>query len=415
MLKTLKTIPPGGWIFEQKTPAGTIKKFSTMVPFGEAVKGIVAYRKGNAIEPHDFESVAVELENQTCARLGHNPKYCEVKKKSLLDKINILPAHVKKAVELAGNATNGARILSDWLGDGAIPVNRSLAQARTNVCISCPLNQESHGMMKLTDAIASAILEQRRQKTEMSLEVISETELHTCSVCACHLPLKVWVPMKTIANRTHPKLVEKFPDFCWMKTENNEPKEDRETQGHDKTVEEPECDTGSVEGSGGFGLVGLNPEPDGANGVAQHNSPKPESNSDARTFDDREQGVLKGKGGSPLPGNSVVHPGLVSGMSGQRGASSRGENQQGVQSPGIKEGQCKDGTVPTARQQSHETSEATLPSASSASARDSTIPPVASPSFGLSEPQASPSLKSPDSPNLKSKKKTETSIPSTTV
>lgn len=219
MLKTLKTIPPGGWIFEQKTPAGTIKKFSTMVPFGEAVKGIVAYRKGNAIEPHDFESVAVELENQTCARLGHNPKYCEVKKKSLLDKINILPAHVKKAVELAGNVTNGGRILHDWLGDGAIPVNRSLAQARADICLPCPHNQESHGVMKLTDSIAKAILEQRRKKSELEIRTNGEEGLHTCDVCLCHINLLVHVPIKTIADRSHPKLDNKYPDFCWKRKE----------------------------------------------------------------------------------------------------------------------------------------------------------------------------------------------------
>jgi len=219
-LKTTKTLPPGGWPFRQQLADGTFKKFESMAPFGEAVKILMAFRKGNNITPNDFESIALELEKYTCDRLGNNPQFCEVQKKtSLLSKLHVLPAHVKRAVERAEDVGNGVRILSDWLGDGASPVDPSLAQSRAEGCVKCPMNVESHGVMMLTDAIASAILEQRRKKSEMGFTTTVEGDLHTCSVCLCHLSLLVHVPIKTIANRTDQRLDEKYPDECWKKKE----------------------------------------------------------------------------------------------------------------------------------------------------------------------------------------------------
>lgn len=224
-LKTLRTLPPGGWAFDQKAPDGSIRKFSEMGPFGDAVLKIQNYRKGNGIKPDDVDSIAHELEVFTCARLGNDPNWCESKKNSLLSRISVLPAHVLKAAHRVADVGRGVQIISDWLGDGGVPVSQELANGRGAVCLKCPLNQDGHNVAKLTDKIAEAILDQRRKKLEMNLRVEGEADLHTCEVCLCHLPLKVWVPIKTIAERTHPKLMEKFPEYCWMKTETSTPKE----------------------------------------------------------------------------------------------------------------------------------------------------------------------------------------------
>lgn len=235
-LKTTKTLPPGGWIFDQLKPDGSKKHFEFMTPFSDAVRQIADYRKGNGIAPFDADSVADELEAQTCQRLGGDPQWCVTEKKtSLLDRIKVLPAHVRSRVQLAGNVARGALILADWVGEDAKPVEVKIAQARADVCIGCPQNQASHGVMRLTDAIAEAIMEQRRTKLEMGLKVQGEELLHTCAQCSCHLPLKVWVPMKTILGRTSEKLVAEFPDHCWMKTEN----QSKETSCQDGLAPKP--------------------------------------------------------------------------------------------------------------------------------------------------------------------------------
>lgn len=227
LLITLKTLPPGGWRFEQKSKDGRIIKLDGMGPFWDHVHAIQTYRKSNGITPDDEQSISYELQAQTCARLGNDPKWCDSQKKTLLRRLSVLPAHVREAAQRVENVSNGARILVDWLGDGAVPVPISLAQSRTNICLCagtdgtpCPENIESHGVMQLTDKIAEAILEQRRKKKEMNLFVDGEKNLHTCRVCACHLPLKVHVPMDVIIARTSEKLLKRFPSYCWMRTEN---------------------------------------------------------------------------------------------------------------------------------------------------------------------------------------------------
>lgn len=229
-LKTLRNIPPGGWIFEQKMPNGTIRKITSMGPFGGAVKQIQEVRAANGIQPQDMDSIAMELEQQTVQRLGEDSKYCDSKKKALLSRLSELPTHVSRAVKRAAEAGDGARILVDWVGEGARPVPEILAQARANVCLHagpngspCPNNIESHGVALLTDKIAVAILEQRRRKTDIGLKVQGEDALFTCQVCTCHLPLKVWVPMDSIVRHLRPEKIERFPNFCWMKTETTKP------------------------------------------------------------------------------------------------------------------------------------------------------------------------------------------------
>lgn len=236
-LKTLRTLPPGGWIFEQKLANGTVKKIQFMTPFGEALVQIRAFRVANNILPQDLDSIALELESQTVLRLGEDSKYCDSKKKTLLSHLAELPTHVSRVVKHAAAAGEGARILMDWIGDGMHPVDSVRAQKRANVCLRggpadkngnptpCPHNQESHGAAMLTDKIAAAILEQRRQKSNMGLKVGGEDHLFTCQICTCHLPLKVWVPMETIVARMSEKKIQKFPSFCWMRTENPPPKE----------------------------------------------------------------------------------------------------------------------------------------------------------------------------------------------
>jgi len=227
-LKTRTTFPPGGFPFDQKKADGSVKKFDGLTyGFWPQVIRIKEYREGNGLMPTDKFAIADELDAFQCERLGFDPRWVESKKNPTFGAHQFSPSHLLRS---AKHAAAGVNILKDWLGEGGVPVTPELAQARADVCLKgdqdkdgnpckCRNNKEGHFFQKLTTAIAKAIHEQRREKLRLGMRVEGEEELHTCTVCDCHLPLKVHVPFKTIAERTSDVQWEEFPEFCWMNKE----------------------------------------------------------------------------------------------------------------------------------------------------------------------------------------------------
>lgn len=108
---------------------------------------------------------------------------------------------------------NGAQIIRDWLGSGGIAVDRTLAQSRADVCLTCPCNQSGSG---LTDAVANAIKEHVQLKNTMGMRVKGEKSLQQCSICLCSIRLKIWCPSEHIAAHTSQEELAKFPEVCWI-------------------------------------------------------------------------------------------------------------------------------------------------------------------------------------------------------
>lgn len=111
-----------------------------------------------------------------------------------------------------GKIVNGASILRDWLGSGGITVSQELAQARSDICNSCPLNTKSS---IVTGSVAEAIKEQLEVKKALKLRVNGEKGLGKCSICSCELRLKCWVPIERIL----PLTPTEFPNYCWITKE----------------------------------------------------------------------------------------------------------------------------------------------------------------------------------------------------
>lgn len=114
---------------------------------------------------------------------------------------------------------NGARILKDWLGDGAVPVSPFLSASRAKICEGCPQNIEKDWWNRVTDAIATAIKGTLSIKNKAGLTVPNESQLFMCKNCGCALPLKVHVPIAHIAAHTKPEEYYALPDFCWQRKE----------------------------------------------------------------------------------------------------------------------------------------------------------------------------------------------------
>lgn len=119
-------------------------------------------------------------------------------------------------LEKAKAYTNGARILSDWVGDGGIVAPKEQAQERAGTCLGCKHNQPG---MKLAESVSAAIQEEVELKNAMELRVIGERSLHTCELCLCPLRLKVWTPLSYLTKYKKSEEIQKFPAHCWIRTE----------------------------------------------------------------------------------------------------------------------------------------------------------------------------------------------------
>lgn len=230
-LKSTNTLPPGGFLFTEKSTGFSVSK---MMPFPYVVRELVAHRKLNNLPRATPDEAAYDIEEFNCLRLGNDAQYCIGGKKKVSHGTSPLESqsHQRSHARLVGLSDKvkalgaGASILRDWVGDGMLPVPRQLAQSRADACTGrldgkpCKHNQPGSGVIS---GIAEAIRAQMEKKNEINSTVEGEGKLNSCAICLCHLPLKVHVPMATIIERTPDAMIQKFqeqaPAKCWMLTE----------------------------------------------------------------------------------------------------------------------------------------------------------------------------------------------------
>lgn len=229
LLNTNKRIP-GGWRYEQFDAAGKLLKRweRDFDPWTMFLAKVQSFRTLNHLIRADIGFVEADVTEYLAREFGGDPKYFTSepgqKKTSLTSRFqsrNFLARVADRSRQLI----SGASILSDWLGAGLKPVERALAQTRADICsgringVPCPHNNPG---FQPVETIAQIIRGWSEQKNAMTLDVIGEDKLHTCGICWCHLPTKVFVPMETILDRTPQAMLDKFaseaPENCWMKT-----------------------------------------------------------------------------------------------------------------------------------------------------------------------------------------------------
>lgn len=109
------------------------------------------------------------------------------------------------------------KIRRDWLGEGGVPVPLEQAQARADICRTCPQNYR--GLWLWSTATALAIAHQMRELDKLDRHVKGEAELNVCEPCGCQLKLKVHVPFHHLYRHTNDETFAKYPDFCWQRKE----------------------------------------------------------------------------------------------------------------------------------------------------------------------------------------------------
>lgn len=127
-----------------------------------------------------------------------------------------LLSQAAKLVSRLKNDLRGVAILNDWLGEGGSPVDHDRAERRANTCAGCPNNRPV--TKRIENTVAEAIRKQEEVRHSVELRTSHDSNLHNCQACGCYLKLKVWVPLKHIPDES-----DKFPPFCWIRTERDIP------------------------------------------------------------------------------------------------------------------------------------------------------------------------------------------------
>lgn len=218
--------PPGsGFSFYQpqtnwKLPGG--------LPFSDAVRQIISHRKANPSFnlATTYEVVAEELDEYTCARLRHDPAYCQKKK---LEGLEIIPPSLPQShsqpVKEVGVAdrvrqiVGGAVTLADWVGEGFNPVDQDEAERRARGCSRCPLNDIKTGFMEnIVGVVADKLHAALEMKSKLKLRTEKDDELGVCDACGCTMKLKVWVPKETILANTDAVTYASLAPLCWIRS-----------------------------------------------------------------------------------------------------------------------------------------------------------------------------------------------------
>lgn len=231
-LKDRQIFPPGGFQFLQPETGWNAPENSS---FDVVVTKLIEHRNANRFitQQHnlstDYETVANEVDAYNAQRMLANPGWAHFLgdaspggqwwPQRLSRAAGGVVASVKKTAA-------GIKVISEWLGSGLRPVDKSLAEKRGSRCIECSQNSDPNWPQKL-DAMAAADIKKLVEiKNDMKLETQYDKQLLTCQVCDCFLPLKVWVPIKHISDETSTDTLNKLSAVktasgkgCWVAEE----------------------------------------------------------------------------------------------------------------------------------------------------------------------------------------------------
>lgn len=231
-LKSRSVFPPNGFLFFQPQ---TDWSSSPGLTFDQTVDEIIRHRMANPrfMLPVDRASVEAELDEYTCLRIANNPHYVTggapvasspfpqgplPVRQSAVRRAAVAAAGVKEHVQ---RTAAGVRVLIEWLGAGLKPVSSEAAEARAQVCVKCPLNQEGGFWEKLDALAAEEVRTMLGIRHDLQMKTSVDAQLKSCTACGCWIALKVHVPLNHIIKQTPDDTWLKFDASCWLISEAN--------------------------------------------------------------------------------------------------------------------------------------------------------------------------------------------------
>jgi len=222
---------PNGMFFRIPEISWDSRKVLSWHPsFDTLVRAVISARKAN---PHhaakhkwamDFDTVANEVEQfqvKVCIAAGWTKYITDVGGGAPLplaqsrspQEQNLLDA----AASLAHKIFDGVKAIQAWQADGAVAVNKELAESRAAVCVECPLNGQGDFSKWFTKPAAAAIARQVEWLTGQNLRTSQDDKLNICEACLCAMKLKVHLPIKYIKMGLTPAVIEELRKGkdCW--------------------------------------------------------------------------------------------------------------------------------------------------------------------------------------------------------
>lgn len=194
MITVTDVVPPGGW---QYTEAATGYRMSSIALFA-LKEQIQAHRQANGLDLSEgwWERVQEEM----CATdEEYRRRHCDPN----------AVAPVTRRHFVADDLFKFFRSMKAWGKNKKFrPVAPEVAEARREICRSCPQNIEVKGCTGCQGALRWLAEFMSRE------EARAEDGLKNCGVCRCVLRLKVLVPEEALVETV--KTDEVYPDHCWM-------------------------------------------------------------------------------------------------------------------------------------------------------------------------------------------------------
>lgn len=224
-LKSRNNFPPGGFQWVQSESGWEAPPWRS---FDTVVRELIAHRQGN---PHlvakhnwatDYDTVANEVDQYNairCLNAGYLDFITEERSLAVIPKTlrpRPLQLNSGAVAGAAKRAAGGIKLVIDWLGQGAKSVPVPVAQARAEVCVQCPLNQDGNFWQRLEAASAEALRKTIEIKNDMQLRTSLDEQLKSCQACDCFNPLKVWVPLPHINKHMSAETRARLHPSCWV-------------------------------------------------------------------------------------------------------------------------------------------------------------------------------------------------------
>lgn len=201
-VSNLNETPPGGWRY--RVPE--TDKMIGPTPAWNDIRTLVYkhYTANSILPPANLED---KIHEYVCAQIP--PMFCEE------STVFALRSQVRGEIS-AADLLRGVRIMAEWTAARLVGqshrVTKKVAEARADVCVSCPNNVPTTECKpcKLGEFIALVT------RISGGETVSVDSRLGGCKVCGCGLKAKIWLPKSILNKNITQEQLAKYPAFCWL-------------------------------------------------------------------------------------------------------------------------------------------------------------------------------------------------------
>lgn len=229
-LASRRNLPPGGIQFVQPETSwhSWEQAPGSDSSFEMCVAALIAHRQANPRFnlPTDVATVSAQVDYYNAARLKSVANAQSYIIEDAAPPPNFPspprpPSRLADVGRAVGKLRAGAKVLTDWLGEGGQPVATEVMMVRAQTCIECPKNSRGDLTRWFTLPVAATIKKMLEARQDLNLSTPFDDKLGVCEVCLCSNKLKVWVPGEFIRSHTSPEVLAELPAACWVKQEIN--------------------------------------------------------------------------------------------------------------------------------------------------------------------------------------------------